>query len=38
MDGYTEAIVEALTIICYRSSAAACQADGVAVEHRQAPG
>jgi hypothetical protein len=38
LDGYTEPIVEVLTLICYRPSAAACVADGVAIEHRQAPG
>jgi hypothetical protein len=29
--------VEVLTLVCYRFSAAAAQADGVASERRQAP-
>jgi hypothetical protein len=26
-----------LTLVCYRSGAAACEADGVAIERRQPP-
>jgi hypothetical protein len=37
MDGYTGCIVEVLTLVCYRFSAAARGADGVAAERSQAP-
>jgi hypothetical protein len=36
MGGYTGPIVEVLTLVCYRFSAVAREADGVTVERRQA--
>ena len=37
LDGYTGRVMEVLTLVCYRFSAAAGEADGVTAERRQAP-
>ncbi len=35
--GYTERVMEVLTLVCYRLHAAASEAGGVTMGHRQAP-